>query len=274
MRDAGRDARLLVPLPLPLLVLVLVLVLVLGSPKRELRECASRHLRPHAAVRLAGRCPRADNPALRAWRFHKKPPAGAGGLDVRDPAASCRSSLGGPPPACRQPGPPGLALPQKAPGGSRGTPGCMPSRVPCDVGLNRKLRAVIRHGRRGGFHTRCPRVSTRGFLERVSLPQKAPGGSRGGCCTRTCGLMPQFAWRASARMQTTRPSGPGASTKSPRREPGDTGWHAFPGAMRCGFEPVNCVPSSGMDGGMVFTPGAPGFPPGASCVGARPGGPG
>ena len=70
---------------------------------------------------------------------HKKPPAGAGEDVSREPAASCRSSLGGPPPACRQPGPPGLALPQKAPGGSRGTPGRMPSRVPCDVGLNRDI---------------------------------------------------------------------------------------------------------------------------------------
>ena len=70
---------------------------------------------------------------------HKKPPAGAGEDVAREPAASCRSSLGGPPPACRQPGPPGLALPQKAPGGSRGTPGGMPSRVPCDVGLNREI---------------------------------------------------------------------------------------------------------------------------------------
>ena len=56
---------------------------------------------------------------------------------------------------------------QEAPGGSRGTPGCMPSRVPCDVG----------------------------------------------------------------------------------------------------FEPGNCVPSSGMDGGVVFMSGVPGFPPGASWTG-------
>ena len=25
-------------------------------------------------------------------------------------------------------------------------------------------------------------------------------------------------------------------------QPGDCGWHAFPGAMRCGFEPGNRVP--------------------------------
>jgi hypothetical protein len=56
----------------------------------------------------------------------------------------------------------------------------------------------------------------------------------------------------------------GAVTRSPRRKPGDTGWQAFPCAMRCGFEPGHCVPSSGVDGGVVFMPGVPGFPPGAS----------
>ena len=70
---------------------------------------------------------------------HKKPPAEAGGHGSREPAASCRSSLGGPPPAHSRPGPPGLAPPQKAPGGSRGTPGRMPSQVPCEVGLNREI---------------------------------------------------------------------------------------------------------------------------------------
>ena len=129
----------------------------------------------------SGLRPRAVNPALRAWRTHKKPPAGAGGGwftrtygivpqfawrasaraqstrpsgpgahaksprrepgedGSREPAASCRSSLGGPPPARSQPGPPGLAHTQNAPGGSRGTPGGPPSRVPCDVGLNRSI---------------------------------------------------------------------------------------------------------------------------------------
>jgi len=43
--------------------------------------------------------------------------------DPREPAASCRGSLGGPPPAWNQPGPPGLAPTQKAPGGNPGTPG-------------------------------------------------------------------------------------------------------------------------------------------------------
>ena len=59
-------------------------------------------------------------------------------------------------------------------------------------------------------------------------------------------------------------------TTSPRRKPGDSGSHAFPGAMRCGLEPGNCGPSSGMDGGMVFMLEVPGFPPGASWTGAEP----
>ena len=152
------------------------------------------NLRHRAAVRLACLRPLTVNPALRAYRSHKKPPAEAGGLRVaclpvhhaprvctgesravvrhgrrggirtrsprvstrgfsercpqeapggswwessREPAASCRSSLGVPPPTHSQPGPPGLALPQKAPGGSRGTPGGMPSRSLCAAGLHR-----------------------------------------------------------------------------------------------------------------------------------------
>jgi len=61
---------------------------------------------------------------------------------------------------------PRAPCPQKAPGGSRGTPGRIASRVPCAVGSHRVSRAVIRHGRRDGFHTRCPRAPARGFLER------------------------------------------------------------------------------------------------------------
>ena len=62
----------------------------------------------------------------------------------------------------------------------------------------------------------------------------------------------------------TRPSGPDDHTKSPRRKPGDSGSRTSSVAMRCGFEPGKRVPSCGMDGGMVFGPGVPGFPPGAS----------
>src|SRR5579875_453481 len=140
----------------------------------------------------------------------------------------------------------------------------------------------MRHGCRGGLHTRSPRVTTRGFLKRASLPQKAPGGSRG-----TPGRMPsrvpcdvglnrKLACRHAAWMPgwVTHPESPGydaglletrvASTKSPRRKPGDSGSHAFPGAMRCGFEPETCLPSCGMDAGVGYTPGVPGLRRGAS----------
>jgi len=79
--------------------------------------------------------------------------------------------------------PPGAfrrAVHKKSPAEARGTPGGMPSRVPCDAGsklVRRPLRTVVLHGRRDGFRTRSPRVSTRGFPTR--RPQKAPGGSRG-----------------------------------------------------------------------------------------------
>ena len=53
----------------------------------------------------------------------KKPRVETREHDPREPAASCRGSLGGPPPAWNQPGPPGLASAQKAPGGNPGTPG-------------------------------------------------------------------------------------------------------------------------------------------------------
>jgi len=60
---------------------------------------------------------------------------------------------------------------------------------------------------------------------------------------------------------------PGASwtpTKSPRRKPGDSASHACPGAMLCRSEPPHHTPPCGMEGGMVFRPGVPGLPPGAS----------
>jgi len=71
--------------------------------------------------------------------------AGAGEHGTREPAASCRSSLGGPPPAGCRPGRRGLAVThgpraaciQKAPGVSRGTPGREQPSVPCDAGLSR-----------------------------------------------------------------------------------------------------------------------------------------
>jgi len=117
--------------------------------------------RLRAAVRLAGRRPLGINPALQAWRPHKKPRVETREHDPSEPAASCRGSLGGPPPAWNQPGPPGLAP-----------------------------------------------------------TQKAPGGNPGACCTRTRGFVPRFAWRAAARLESTRPSRPGAHTKSPGWKPG------------------------------------------------------
>ena len=65
---------------------------------------------------------------------------------------------------------------------------------------------------------------------------------------------------ASLSFGSTRARG----TKSPRRKPGDSGSHPFPGAMRSRFKPGNHVPSCGMDECMVSRPGVPGLPPGAS----------
>jgi len=67
------------------------------------------------------------------------------------------------------------------------------------------------------------------------------------------GLPPGASWNTHA-----------THTKSPRREPGDSGFHPFPVAMLRGLEPANHLPSCGMDGGMAFGPGVPGLPPGAS----------
>ena len=55
--------------------------------------------------------------------------------------------------------------------------------------------------------------------------------------------------------------------EAPGGSRGTPGMHAFPGAMRYGFEPGKRPPPSGMDGGVVFIPGVPGFPPGASWIG-------
>ena len=52
----------------------------------------------------------------------------AGGFHARSPRVSTRGFLG-----------PCAPLPQTAPGGSRGTPGCMPSQVPCGVSVNRGI---------------------------------------------------------------------------------------------------------------------------------------
>jgi hypothetical protein len=171
--------------------------------------------------------------------------------------------------------------PQKAPGGSRGTPGRISSRVPCDVGLNRDIACRhpawtagwFSHPVSPGFHPGL--LGTR--VASTKSPRRKPGdsGSHAFPDAMLRGFEPGHCVPSSSMdggvVFTPGVPGfpPGAfwnacrSTKSPRREPGDSGSHAFPGAMRCGFEPGNCVPSSSMDGGVVFTPGVPGFPPGA-----------
>ena len=62
---------------------------------------------------------------------------------------------------------------------------------------------------------------------------------------------------------------------SPQRKLGDSGRHTFPAAVQYGFEPEPCLASCGIDGGLVFVPGVPGFPPGAFCqrVARGPAGP-
>jgi len=151
-----------------------------------------------------------------------------------------------------QPGLPGLVIPQKAPGGSRGTPGRMPSRVPCDVSLNREI--TCRHPACMAGWFSCP---------------ESPG-FHPGLLGMVTGPIPD----SKDLQNNVRKRIPAAATPCradplniKRRQPGDSGSHAFPGAMRCEFEPGNYVPSSGMHGGVVFMPGVPGFPPGASWHG-------
>jgi len=71
-------------------------------------------------------------------------------------------------------------------------------------------------------------------------------------------FMPGVPWFPPGASWATRP------TKSPRRKPGDSGSPASPLSMRRRFAPGNHVPSCGMKNRMVFMPGVPGFPPGAS----------
>jgi len=162
--------------------------------------------RPRAAVRLAGLRPLGFNPALRAWHAHKKPRVETREHAARKPAASCRGSLGGPPPAWNQPGPPGLAR-----------------------------------------------------------TQEAPGGNPGACCTQTRGVVPRFAWRASARLESTRPSGPGTLTRSPGWKPGDSGPEDHPAihaARRHAISQFNPASHGTREGRQ---PGVPRLPPGAFC---------
>ncbi len=195
-----------------------------------------------------------------------------------------------------RPGVPGLPpgastfstpLPQKAPGGSRGTPGRTPSSVPCDTGSNQG-NGVPSSGMDGGivFSPGVPGLPPGASTFSTPLPQKAPGGSRG-----TPGRTPSSVPCDTGSNQGNGvPSSgmdggivfspgvpglpPGASTFStplPQKAPG--GSRGTPGrtpsSVPCdtGSNQGNGVPSSGMDGGIVFSPGVPGLPPGASWHG-------
>jgi len=106
-------------------------------------------------------------------------------------------------------------------GASRGCNSPRPKKPPAEAGGHRvachpachacgpestSRRIAFRHGSLGGFYARCPRVSTRGFLERGACPQEAPGGSRGshrqdwrgGPGPGASGNNPGIHWEASA----------------------------------------------------------------------------
>ena len=133
----------------------------------------------------------------------------------------------------------------------------MPSRVPCDAGATRE--SVSR-----------PAAWTTGWSSCPVSP-----GSRPGLLGADTGSIPAAKlWRrrvgcppGGPSLVSPGPSGPGAHTKSPRRKPGDSGLRAFPRAMRCGCDPGKREQTCGMDDGMVFVPGVPGLPPGASWNG-------
>ena len=196
-----------------------------GSGRIVLRAEAAapfwRHARPH---RFAGH----------ARPHHKKPPAGAGGHRVGcDPVCHACGRYGA---VCgtfgawltgwfscpESPGfHPGLLGADAAATfwgmrgridlrGMRGRITKSPRREPGDtgsdaipcamhVGVTERCVGRLEHGRRGGFHARSPRVSTRGFLGR-KRPHRF-GGIRGRTVLR--GMR-------------------GRITKSPRREPGDS----------------------------------------------------
>jgi len=171
--------------------------------------------RHRAAVRLAGRRPLGINPALQAWHAHKKPRVETRGHDAREPAASCRGSLGGPPPAWNQPGPPGLARTQEAPGGNPGTPGMKttPPSMPDDG-----TQCPGSNPHRMAPGKACDPVSP-GF--RRGLFVGAPGPEGRVDCTRAearqanCGTRPQVRVKHPPRLPpgafcgSARPGGPG-----------------------------------------------------------------
>jgi hypothetical protein len=81
------------------------------------------------------------------------------------------------------------------------------------------------------------------------LPQESSGGSRGAWCTRTRGLVPQFAWRASARWGQPGPPGLASHTKPPieagehgAREPAASCHSSLGGPPPAGERPLSRRP--------------------------------
>ena len=111
---------------------------------------------------------------------------------------------------------PGLLGAQKAPGGSRGTPGCMPSRVPCATGSNRRSVRGPAAWMAGWFsYPESP-----GFHPGLLGAQKAPGGSRG-TPGRMPSRLPSVRGRTGCRFRRARPgrpwaARPAASRRSPQ----------------------------------------------------------
>jgi len=99
---------------------------------------------------------------------------------------------------------------------------------------------------------------------------KAPGGSRGGWFTRTCGFVPQFAWRASARWSQRGPPGLVITQKAPGGSRGTPG-HA-PVRLPCdaGSSRGSACRRAAWMAGWFSGPESPGFHPG--LLGAETGG--
>jgi hypothetical protein len=100
----------------------------------------------HGSAVAANRCRAGVSCGRTLAARHTESPAKAGDDGGGEPTAWMAGRFSYP----ESPGfHPGLLGPQKAPGGSRGTPGCMPSRVPCAAGSKpaRSRRATRRGGR-------------------------------------------------------------------------------------------------------------------------------
>ena len=112
---------------------------------------------------------------------HKKPRVETREHAAREPAASCRGSLGGPPPAWNQPGPPGLARTQEAPGGNPGTPGpkTNPPSMPDDGIKFSELRREMCELPPGGFRLQ-PACESRAAWAAVAASAGVPVSPRRG----------------------------------------------------------------------------------------------